>query len=87
MARKNYFRRGMLARVERDDYTRAEIAERDSYTCQLCGDPVDMGLRAPDRMSATIDHVVPLSVGGNDTRSNVQLAHWSCNSRKGATAA
>jgi 5-methylcytosine-specific restriction endonuclease McrA len=38
----------------------------------------------PDRRYPTIDHIVPLSVGGTDTRDNVQIAHLFCNLSKGA---
>jgi 5-methylcytosine-specific restriction endonuclease McrA len=31
----------------------------------------------------TVDHIVPLDAGGDDTRANVQLAHRRCNSQKG----
>jgi 5-methylcytosine-specific restriction endonuclease McrA len=33
-------------------------------------------------MSASIDHIVPLSAGGLHCRSNVQLAHFGCNAKK-----
>lgn len=38
-----------------------------------------MSLRWPDLLAPTIDHVVPLSRGGEDTLSNVQLACFICN--------
>lgn len=33
--------------------------------------------------TATIDHIIPLSVGGKNSRDNVQLAHPRCNRKKG----
>lgn len=33
-------------------------------------------------MSASLDHVVPLSKGGDHTRSNSVVAHLICNIRK-----
>jgi len=84
MRRKNHRRRITLAEAASEPYTLREIAERDEFCCQLCRLPVDMGLTWPDRWSATIDHRVPLVRGGDDTRANVQLAHFVCNSRKGA---
>lgn len=36
----------------------------------------------PHPKAPTIDHVVPLDLGGDDKRANVQLAHFICNSRK-----
>lgn len=67
-------------------YTLAEIAERDRYRCGLCRRRVDMTKRVPDLMAPVIDHMVPLSLGGDDTRANVWLAHYTCNSTKGARA-
>jgi len=67
-----------------EPYTLADIARRDRYRCQLCHRTVDMSVSWPHPESPTIDHVVPLADGGDDTRANVQLAHLGCNSRKGA---
>lgn len=53
-------------------------------TCGLCRDPIDLGLKFPDPLSLTIDHVVPQSRGGSDELANLQLAHFVCNVRKGA---
>src|SRR3990167_667290 len=60
-----------------------DIFDRDEWTCRLCLLPIDTALRHPHRLSATIDHVVPLSRGGSHTRENLQAAHLSCNSSKG----
>ncbi|MEC4611819.1 HNH endonuclease [Tsukamurella tyrosinosolvens] len=59
------------------------VFERDGWVCQLCGDSVDPDLKFPHRMSASLDHIVPLSKGGEHSIGNVQLAHFSCNSQKG----
>lgn len=58
------------------------VFERDAWVCQLCGGAIDRELRHPHRMSASVDHVVPLSRGGLHAWANVQAAHYSCNSRK-----
>lgn len=36
-----------------------------------------------DPDGATIDHIVPLSLGGSDEPANVATAHRRCNIRKG----
>lgn len=77
-------RRARKMGVASERYTRAEIAERDGYCCGLCGGVVDMGVAWPHRESPSVDHVVPLVRGGNDTRANCQLAHLGCNLAKGA---
>lgn len=77
-------RRALKAGAETEPYTRDEIAERDGYTCQLCGGHVDMELKWPDPGFPSIDHIIPLSRGGSDLKTNVQLAHLRCNIAKGA---
>lgn len=38
-------------------------------------------------MSASLDHVVPLSLGGAHTPENTQASHLICNGRKGNRSA
>jgi 5-methylcytosine-specific restriction endonuclease McrA len=38
----------------------------------------------PHPKAPTIDHIVPWSVSKDDSRANVQLAHFLCNSLKSA---
>lgn len=68
--------------VAHECYSLAEIALRDSERCGLCGRKVDMRKAVPHPKSPTIDHILPLAAGGDDTRANVQLAHFECNWRK-----
>lgn len=72
----------------RQDYrkykmTSAQLAERDGATCGICGEPVDMTLRRSDsNLCASVDHVLPRSLGGTHDPENLQLAHLLCNQRK-----
>lgn len=80
---KNHLRRvkyGATSEVVR--FT--DIAERDRWRCHLCNKRIDQDLRYPDPMSGSLDHVVPLSAGGDHSCANVALAHLACNVRKGA---
>jgi hypothetical protein len=77
-------RRALLAATESDDYKPHEVFARDQWVCQLCNEPINELLKWPHRYSASVDHVLPLSLGGSDTLQNVQSAHLTCNISKGA---
>ena len=55
--------------------------------CGICGHPVDLTLKYPHPMSATIDHIIPVN-GKNGIRghpsdiNNLQLSHLTCNRQK-----
>lgn len=55
----------------------AEIRTRDEGLCGICG------LAVPVEQQS-LDHIMPLALGGTHEPANVQLAHRVCNSRKGA---
>lgn len=66
---------------------RRKLAMRDGWVCQICLWPIDPRLKHPDRWSATLDHVVPLSEGGSDDMANLRLAHRYCNRLRGSRPA
>lgn len=76
-------RRAARKAVRHADFSRLDILERDGWMCQLCNKRIDRRLKFPHPKSASLDHIVPLSVGGADVPSNVQAAHWDCNVAKG----
>lgn len=58
----------------------AYVAGRDKWRCGICGGRVAKGLRHPDPMAGSIDHIVPISIGGDPADpANLQLAHFRCN--------
>ena len=63
-------------------FSRAEIAERDRWLCGICGGRVSRERRHPDPLCASIDHIVPLALGGSNDLDNLQLAHLRCNLSK-----
>lgn len=69
-------RRARLAGAVSDLYFPEEIYKRDRGICGICGLFVE-------QQESSIDHVTPIARGGQNTRSNVQLAHRRCNSKKG----
>jgi hypothetical protein len=58
------------------------VFERDGWVCGICKQAVDPLLMWPDPMSASLDHVVPLSLKGGHVESNAQCAHLRCNIMK-----
>lgn len=78
-------RRRMLVEqaTKGEPFAPRDVYERDQWTCGLCRRPVDPLLPWPDPMSASVDHIVPLSRGGEHSLDNAQCAHLSCNCRKG----
>jgi len=65
-----------------ETFTTRQIAERDGWRCHLCGKRVlDREWRGRPG-DAELDHLTPLSAGGDHTRQNVALSHRSCNGRR-----
>lgn len=63
--------------------TNKKIILATQSICGICGKPVDKTLKAPDPMSATVDHIIPISRNGHPSDlSNLQLAHRACNRMK-----
>jgi len=56
---------------------RLKIYQRDNYQCTYCS-------KRLTRYTATLDHVTPVSKGGDNTASNLRTACLQCNSRKTA---
>ena len=80
----NRKRRALKRGVRHVAYATDYIFERDGWICQLCGRKINRRLKYPNPRSKSIDHIVPLSKGGNDSPSNVQAAHLRCNMIKKA---
>jgi hypothetical protein len=72
-----------------DGITDEEILERDGWRCQISGckrRPIRKDLKYPHSRSKSIDHIVPLSLGGDDTAANKRAAHLGCNLARGNKA-
>jgi len=79
---KNLRRRARLLNAFVEDVGLGELWDRDTGTCGICSIAVNPDLAWPDKMSKTLDHIIPLSRGGEHSWANAQLAHAVCNSRK-----
>lgn len=88
-------RRSRLDDVIKDkDITLKKLYERDNGVCYICGKVCDWddsewkdGVFIVGRNYPTIEHLKPLSKGGNHTWNNIKLACLSCNSKKGSREA
>lgn len=58
--------------------TRYEVLRRDGHRCRYCGS-------GPDTSALTIDHVVPVSLGGSDDPANLVAACKDCNAGKASS--
>lgn len=58
-----------------DPTLRAELIERDGWRCRYCGETVTPS-------TATLDHVIPRTLGGPNTAENLATACLTCNSIK-----
>ena len=61
-------------------WRRREIRRELWESSKLCG---ICGKQLPGEKASTIDHIIPVSKGGSDHISNLQLAHDKCNNLKG----
>ena len=69
---------------ERGIYAHNKALLRKTATvCALCGMPLNKSLRYPDPMSISIDHIIPVALGGKSTLDNLQPTHLICNKNKG----
>jgi len=51
--------------------------------CGICQTMIDLRLKHPNPKSFSLDHIVPRSLGGSHSASNLQAAHLDCNARRG----
>ncbi len=70
-----FTRHSRLGRGKIPREMRLEVFERDNFTCQFCGAELSSSL-------LTIDHLIPLSLGGLDEMTNYISCCSSCNQRK-----
>tara|TARA_R100001594_G_scaffold146245_2_gene197427 strand:+ start:679 stop:1206 length:528 start_codon:yes stop_codon:yes gene_type:complete len=66
--RVHYFRKKI-------HFSKAMVKRRDNYTCQYCG-------KTPTKKNTTIDHVIPVSKGGETSYENCVTACYKCNNKK-----
>lgn len=72
-------RRARMLAAYVEDTPFDEVLVRDLGICGICSSPI-----MSDKID--LDHIVPLAAGGTHEMKNVQLAHPTCNKRKGTRA-
>lgn len=80
-----YKRRKAMTRgglVGGDRFLVGDLLERDGSDCGICGTSIP-DTAYPDPQSASIDHITPLSLGGQHTMENARAAHLRCNIVRG----
>ncbi len=77
-ANRTAVRRAQIRGAWVEDVDRTVVWKRDQGVCYLCG-------RAADPQQWDLDHVHPLSKGGEHSYANVAVTHPSCNRSKNGT--
>lgn len=78
-ARKSSRRRALIRGSFVEDVDLLTLADRDQWVCHLCCRKVRKRTKVGSPMSPSIDHIVPLSRGGEHSYANTALAHLRCN--------
>lgn len=55
--------------------------------CGICGTRMDRALAWPHPRSPSLDHIIPLAMGGSHSQENLRWTCLVCNCRKGARLA
>ena len=81
---RSQLRRARFYGVGYEKFSITEIFKRDNWKCGICSEPIDKTLKWPNLGSISLDHIIPLSKGGNHSKANTQASHLGCNIRKGS---
>lgn len=82
-SRRRYRRRVLTQEAFVEDVNAKKLLESFDMKCGICGGEIDESKKNPHPLSLHIDHIVPLSKGGEHSYANCQPAHASCNIQKG----
>lgn len=67
-----------------DDIDHFTLFEMRGWICYVCEEKIDRRLRFPNFMAATVEHIIPLCLGGTHTWDNVSVSHGRCNFSRGS---
>lgn len=77
------FRRALRRTASVSRVNPLDIYERDGWRCHICHRPILRDKAWPHPRSRSIDHLIPLTRGGNHEPANVKAACLRCNLSKG----
>jgi 5-methylcytosine-specific restriction endonuclease McrA len=83
--KNRYSRKRRQKMAEGDRIDRIDVFEYYEWVCHICENKIDPMHKSPHPESATLDHIIPLALGGTHTWNNVAPAHAACNHSKGLT--
>lgn len=63
-------------------FRRSYVFKRDGYVCQICNRKCRTDVSYLHERYPTLDHIVPMSKGGDHTPENTQCACRGCNTKK-----
>jgi 5-methylcytosine-specific restriction endonuclease McrA len=78
-------RRALKANARYESFDPKDVLARDGYICQLCGKETRPDWNRYHPLHPEVDHIVPLSKGGDHTRQNTQCLCRLCNGTKNNT--
>lgn len=81
--RKNARRRRRESVKAGEKFTVHDLIERDGDRCHICDERVRFDVSHLDPDYGTIDHLWPVSDGGEHTMANAAVAHRHCNNVRG----
>lgn len=74
-----HIRRAKVRGLGWEIFSKAEIFERDGWVCQICCEPTDRVVHWRHPRAPSLDHIIPVKLGGPHTRANTQCSHLMCN--------
>lgn len=80
--RHGHVRRARKAKATIEHFNPTYILKRDKYICQACGVKTRPDKKPNHPLYPNVDHIVPLSVGGEHSKKNCRCVCTSCNSKK-----
>lgn len=80
--RLGHERRARQRKATVEAFSPAYILKRDKYICQACGKKTKPKEKPTHPLYPNVDHIVPLSQGGEHSKKNCRCVCASCNSKK-----